>query len=74
MSKRPILPDVERRLHRALLEALLVTGTVPSVEALARTVGIAHDELPGRLDALVLSVVPTPYGGWSKARAEPSVV
>lgn len=53
MSKRAILPDVDRHLHRALLEALLVTGAVPSAEALTQTVGIHRDALRARLHALV---------------------
>jgi alkylmercury lyase-like protein len=46
------LSPVERRLHRALLDALLRTGAVPSREDLAGVAGIAVEDLTVRLAAL----------------------
>jgi Alkylmercury lyase len=47
-----VLPETERRLHRALLECLLATGDVPSRNALAELSKIDLTELPIRLAAL----------------------
>lgn len=47
-----MLPEIERRLHRALLEGLLTTGAVPTRAALVAATGIALDELSARLAVL----------------------
>jgi hypothetical protein len=46
------LPEPARRLHRALLEALLATGEVPSRAALAGGLGIGPDGVGAALDEL----------------------
>jgi Alkylmercury lyase len=46
------LPRIERRLHRALLEGFLATGTVPTPAELAAATGTARAEVPSRLAAL----------------------
>ncbi len=46
------LPEIDRRLHRALLGGMLTTGTIPSQEVLIAAAGIDAAEVPLRLAAL----------------------
>lgn len=46
------LPEIDRRLHRALLEGMVNTGAIPSQEALIAAAGIDVAELAHRLAAL----------------------
>lgn len=46
------LPEIDRRLHRALLEGMLATGAAPTPEALVAVAGIAAAQVPHRLAAL----------------------
>lgn len=46
------LPELDRRLHRALVEGVLARGVVPVPEELAGTIGVAIDTIRDRLAAL----------------------
>ena len=46
------LSEIERRLHRVLIEGVLATGEVPGSTALAATAGIDVAEVPTRLAML----------------------
>jgi alkylmercury lyase len=48
-----MLPDDVRRLHRALLDAMLATGEVPSASALMAELGIGQDALDKYLQTLI---------------------
>lgn len=47
-----ILPELDRRLHRALVEGLLARGVIPAPADLAGTIGVTIDALHDRLAAL----------------------
>jgi hypothetical protein len=51
-NKTALLPETERRLHRALFEELLTRGELPNRETLAEAIGIDQSELPSLLTAL----------------------
>jgi len=51
-NQTALLPEAERRLHRALLEGLLTTGDLPKKETLAEAIGIDQSELPSLLTEL----------------------
>jgi hypothetical protein len=46
------LPETDRRVHRALLDGVLATGTVPPPAALAAAAGIDAADLPAHLAVL----------------------
>lgn len=47
-----LLPDVDRRVHRALLLGMTTIGAVPSYDALVSATGVPSGEIPARLQAL----------------------
>ena len=48
----PTLPEAERRLHRALLNDLLLTGELPSAHQVAESAGISRLEIRSLMEAL----------------------
>lgn len=48
----PALPEPHRRLHRALIDALLAAGAVPGLADLARGLGVASEDVRAGLRAL----------------------
>ncbi len=52
LANEAALPPTERRLHRALLDAVIAKGVVPAADALAAAVAIDPDALPEHLGAL----------------------
>ncbi|MGH2560843.1 MAG: organomercurial lyase [Thermomicrobiales bacterium] len=48
----PLLPDPHRRLHRALIEAMLATGVLPGEEELAAALGAPAEQVRSGLRAL----------------------
>jgi hypothetical protein len=46
------LPEIDRRVHRALIEAVLATGELPPLDELSARAGVATADLPGRLAIL----------------------
>jgi hypothetical protein len=47
-----MLPETERRLHRALFDGLLLTGELPNADPLSEAAGIDSTDIPARLRAL----------------------
>jgi len=47
-----MLPPLDRRVHRALLDAMLTSGTLPGTVELATSVGLSPAEVADHLDAL----------------------
>jgi Alkylmercury lyase len=47
-----MLPETERRLHRALFDGLLLTGELPNADPLSEAAGIDPTDIPARLRAL----------------------
>jgi hypothetical protein len=57
-STAAVLPEIDRRLHRALMDSILVSGTVPDPDALAGVVETSQD---GVRDRNPFSAVPTAH-------------
>jgi Alkylmercury lyase len=47
-----MLPETERRLHRALVNGLLLTGELPNADSLSEAAGIDPTDIPAQLRAL----------------------
>jgi hypothetical protein len=47
-----LLPDAERRLHRAILLGMIAKGGIPSPDALAAAAGLPVGDVPARLQTL----------------------